>query len=178
MLLHYVIWARSAFQEAVSIMFENRQDAPSPSWAEARIVAAERLASQAGATFTAIRRHVYEVLLHAKEPLGAYYIVDRLDGIGCARPTTAYRALDWLEDLGLIRKIRSLSKYVALKSGPSDAPLAFVICRECGTTEQIELGPESQKLLSVFEARGFQTLNPTLEISGRCLEHHRSADDL
>ncbi len=157
-------------------MFENRQDASSSCSTEARIAAAEHRASQAGSALTPIRRHIYEILLQAEEPLGAYDIVGCLDGVGCARPTTAYRALDWLEDLGLARKIRSVSKYVALKSGPSDAPLAFIICQECGTTEQIALGSESQELLSVFETKGFQTLNPTIEVSGRCLEHRRPAD--
>jgi Fur family zinc uptake transcriptional regulator len=163
----------SALQEAVSTMLENRQDAPSSSRAEALVLTAEQLAQREGSAFTSIRRHVYEILLDADAPLGAYEIAGRLDGIGCARPTTAYRALDWLEHLGLIRKIRSVSKYVALKSAPRDAPLAFVICQECGTTEQIALGPESHELLSIFETCGFQTLNPTIEVSGRCTAHHR-----
>lgn len=158
-------------------MIENRQDAPSSSSTEATILAAERRAEQEGVTFTSIRRYVYAILLEADEPLGAYDIAGRLDGIGCTKPTTAYRALEWLEGLGLIRKIRSVSKYVALKSGPQDTPLAFVICQECGTTEQIALGPESHELLSAFEVNGFQAVNPTIEVSGRCIEHHRLADE-
>ena len=154
-----------------------RPNDPSPASAHALVRAAERLAQQAGTILTPIRRHVYEILLDAEEPLGAYDVVGLLDGVGSARPTTAYRALDWLEDLGLIRKIRSLSKYVALKSGACDEPLAFMVCQECGSTEQIALGPESQGLFAAFEARGFQTLDPTIEISGRCMEHQRPADE-
>ncbi|MCI4643411.1 MAG: transcriptional repressor, partial [Hyphomonadaceae bacterium] len=72
---------------------------------------AERSADQAGITLTRIRRHVYRMLLDADEPLGAYEIVDRLEGVGSAKPATAYRALSCLEVLGLVRKIKSLSKY-------------------------------------------------------------------
>ena len=158
-------------------MPEYHRDDPTPVSAQALILAAQRLVVQAGTAFTPIRRHVYEILLGAEEPLGAYDIVGRLDGIRCARPTMAYRALDWLKGLGLIRKIRSLSKYVALKSVPIDAPLAFVICQECGTTEQIALGSESWGLFAVFEARGFQTLDPAIEISGRRMDYHLSTDD-
>lgn len=138
---------------------------------EALLELAERSANQAGVAFTRIRRHVYQVLLDANEPLGAYDIVDCLEGIGCAQPATAYRALNCLENLGFVRKIRSISKYVALRTGPSESPLAFVVCRECGTAEQIALGQDSADIFLRAKARGYQDLDKTIELTGCCKDH-------
>ena len=120
---------------------------------------------------TRIRRHVYRLLLEAHEPLSAYHIAGRLDGIGSPKPATAYRALDCLEKIGLIKKIRSISKYVALRAGPSAAPLAFLICRECGSAEQVTAATESDALLQRAERSGFTQIDPIIELMGFCSQH-------
>lgn len=138
---------------------------------QALLLIAERTALRAGVTLTQIRRHVYSVLLDADAPLGAYDIVKTLDGVGAVAPVTAYRALNCLQELGLIHKIRSTAKYVALTSGPSDLPVAFVVCRECGTTEQIPLDLDPTRLLASAEAHGYGNIDPTIEITGFCQNH-------
>lgn len=132
---------------------------------------ADRAASRAGVRLTRVRRHVYRLLIEAGEPLSAYEIVDRLEGIACPKPPTAYRALECLERIGLVRKIRSISKFVALRSGPTDAPQAFLICRTCGSAEQVAATKESIALRERAERFGFTSLDPTIELIGRCSEH-------
>ncbi|MCI4643910.1 MAG: hypothetical protein MRY64_03920, partial [Hyphomonadaceae bacterium] len=63
------------------------------------------------------------------------------------------------------------SKYVALRTGPSEAPLAFVVCRDCGTAEQIPIDETSKTLFANALACGFQDLDATIEITGRCKGH-------
>lgn len=156
---------------------DGREDAAhSDTPRETLLQQAEQVAKQAGVSLTRIRRHVYELLLDADEPLGAYEVARSLEGVGSAKPATAYRALYFLEGLGLIRRIRSLSKFVALKSIAVAGPQAFVVCEECGTTEQIELGEESRALFAIVESAGFRNLDAAIELSGRCQDHSSSSD--
>ena len=135
---------------------------------------AEQTVRQSGRAFTRIRRHVYELLLYAEIPLGAYDMVDKLDGVGCAQPATAYRALYCLENLGLVRKIKSVSKYVPIARPHPEASIAFVVCRECGAAEQVTLELDSQPLLARARACGFQTLDLMIEFTGYCSDHQTS----
>lgn len=135
------------------------------------LVLAELAARESGTSFTAIRRHVYEVLLDADVPLGAYDILGTLEGVASTKPITAYRALDWLEALGLVRKIRSLAKYVALWTGPSHSPVAFLVCKECGLAEEVALGNEADRFLSVIAKKGYSAPDAVLEIIGCCAAH-------
>ena len=135
------------------------------------LLAAERIVSRSRRPFTRIRRYVYALLLQAGEPLGAYDIVESLEGVGCAQPATAYRALHFLEELGLIRKIKTVSKYVPVLNTHQNARVAFVICRECGTTEQVSLDIDCRRFMKRAEACGFQHLDMMIEFTGYCSSH-------
>ena len=135
------------------------------------MVEAERLANQIGERFTPIRRHVYKSLIGAPQPLGAYEILDMLDGIGAQKPPTVYRALDWLLKLGLIRKVSSISKFVALPQGQSTDPMAVLICRDCGKVDVMESNHPVTQLIDAAKGKGFKEVEATLEILGECDLH-------
>ncbi|WP_291076119.1 Fur family transcriptional regulator [Hyphomonas sp.] len=135
---------------------------------------AEQTIGKSGRAFTRIRRHVYELLLDAEMPLGAYDIMEKLEGVGCAQPATAYRALYFLENLGLIRKIKTVSKYVPIARPHPEASIAFVVCKECGAAEQVTLDLDNQRLLARAQACGFQTLDLMIEFTGYCSDHQTS----
>lgn len=99
----------------------------------------------------------------------AYEVVQRLGGIGAMNAPTAYRALDFLEALGLIRKITSLRKYVVLRSGPTHEPLVFGICEACGAVQEIEDTASLNSLVVNAQTAGFATRHLTVELKGLCL---------
>ena len=132
------------------------------------IAFAARLSAERGQVFTPIRQHVLKTLLESSCPLTAYDVLERLGGIGANNPPTAYRALDFLEDLGLIRKITSLRKYVVLRSGPTLGPVVFSICEACGKVREIEDSASLLTLAAQAKLSGFVTRHITVELRGIC----------
>ena len=135
---------------------------------ESLIEHAEKVAKLSNQRFTPIRRKVYTCLVNADRPIGAYDILEKLDGVGAALPPTVYRALDWLLELGLIRKISSISKYIALPQGQNFDTVALLVCRSCNKTEVINPGTSFQPIQAAANSSGFSDLESTLEIIGQC----------
>ncbi|MEP3653853.1 MAG: transcriptional repressor [Litorimonas sp.] len=132
---------------------------------------AEQVVEVKGGRFTAIRRHIYQLLLEAPHPLGAYEIIENLNGIGAQKPPTVYRALTWLIEHGLVAKIEYNSRYAALPIGIDADDLAFVICRECGDTDTFEAPGLSKSLHQTAKDRGYADTQMVMEIVGLCGGH-------
>lgn len=80
-------------------------------------------AERAGQRMTDSRRRVLELLVSAAEPLKAYELAERFHPDGrAAKPPTVYRALEFLERLGLLHRISSTSTYVAC-NGQAEGPM-------------------------------------------------------
>lgn len=133
---------------------------------------AENTIGQRGERFTAIRKHIYQVLLKAPHPLGAYDIIGSLKGVGAQKPATVYRALGWLIERGLAAKIACNSRYTAMPIGLEADSLVFVICRECGETDTIEAVDFSESLRKTATERGFAETQMVIEVIGLCREHN------
>ena len=84
-----------------------------------------------------------------------------------AKPPTVYRALDFLESLGLVHRIPSLSVYTACRGGDPTHAASFLICRCCGSAEEIQ--PDLYGLVSRASLqKGFEAASATLEVRGLC----------
>lgn len=132
---------------------------------------ARTISDAAGARFTRIREHVYRALLLASQPVGAYDILETLDGVGAQKPPTVYRALDWLIDMGLAHRIATVSKYVATPIQTPEQPIAYLLCRECGQAETIDAGPLAESLHQAVRDTGFCNEDTVIEITGLCHDH-------
>lgn len=132
---------------------------------------AEQMAFNHNSRFTPIRKHIYKCLLEAENPLGAYEILDMLDGIGASKPPTVYRGLDWLIEVGLAKKIESVAKYIAKTASDDTEQLALLLCETCGRAEPFDAGPVVQSLGAAAKSKGFQGHQTVIEIIGRCAEH-------
>ena len=95
---------------------------------------AEALCVERGQRLTPIRRKVLDVLLGSHKPLGAYEIIDRLAPKGPRpAPITAYRALDFLRENGLVHRIESRNAFIACVHNHAAGDLVvFLICERCG----------------------------------------------
>lgn len=133
---------------------------------------AEQIAKKANTRLTPLRRHIYKCLLQASQPLGAYEILDMLDGAGSPKPPTVYRSLEWLLELGLIRKVSSVSKFVALPKGQSFDPVAVLLCRDCGKVGILEADPSVDAMIGAAKQHGFENVEATVEILGKCASEH------
>jgi len=137
---------------------------------------AEQAIRLAGGRFTTIRKHIFQILLEAPHPLGAYDIIDRLNGIGAQKPPTVYRALTWLIDHGLAAKIAFNSRYTAMPIGVEANDIAFMVCKACGDMDTLEAPGISQSLHQSAKDRGFANTQTVIEIIGLCGERNGSCN--
>ena len=128
---------------------------------------AEKIALANGEKWTASRARVYELLLRAGGPVKAYDLIPAYADDRVAKPPTVYRALDFLETLGLVHRIPSLSAYTACHGGDPTHAASFLICQCCGSAE--EISPDLYGLVSRASLQhGFSATSATLEIRGHC----------
>src|SRR5947209_18114405 len=85
----------------------NRGSGDAMALAEARCI-------DRGQRLTAIRRKVLAALLDSHKALGAYDIIEQLSPSGLRlAPITTYRALDFLQENGLVHRIASRNAFIA-----------------------------------------------------------------
>ena len=130
---------------------------------------AESLAQAQGARLTPVRRRVLEILLEEHRALGAYDVLQRLAAEGFGnQPPVAYRALDFLVDLGLAHRIRRLNAFAAcMHPGEAHAP-AFLICRTCEAVAEAPAAPVLAALTKAARQSGFAIERSNIEAVGLC----------
>jgi Fur family transcriptional regulator, zinc uptake regulator len=137
---------------------------------EHMLARAEALASERGLALTPLRRQVYELVLKAHKPIGAYDLIDAMEPQRGARvpPTTVYRALDFLVENGLVHRIESKNAFVACCDAGKPHESQFLICDECGATLEIQGHEVASSLSASPPAHGFQVRHQVVELSGLC----------
>lgn len=140
----------------------------SPEETEAFLAVADEIAEARGQRMTRIRRKVLQLLIEAPEPAKAYDLLERLDGEGSAKPPTVYRALDFLQELGLAHKIESLNAYVACGHASHRHSAIFLICEKCGRAEELHSVTTTEALKSETKAAGFVLSRAVIEARGLC----------
>jgi Fur family transcriptional regulator, zinc uptake regulator len=137
---------------------------------------AEALCRERGQRLTPIRRSVLATLLASHKPLGAYEIIDRLAPKGPRpAPITAYRALEFLRENGLVHRIESRNAFIACVHNHAAGELvAFLICERCGAVGEASSAEVTTTLTTAARAAGFTPKSPIIEISGICT-HCRAA---
>ncbi len=107
----------------------------------------ESYCSENKVQLTPARRRVLEILLEHHKAMGAYDILALLsaEGLG-SQPPVVYRALDFLQDMGLAHKIESLNAYVACGHTNHAHSAVFIICDECGAAEELHAVATSEAL--------------------------------
>ena len=140
----------------------------SPQEADAFLAEAEDLVAAKGQKLTPIRRKVLHLLLESEEPAKAYDLLANLDGEGAAKPPTVYRALDFLQEMGLAHKIESLNAYVACGHANHEHSAVFLICQACGAAEELHATETSEALSKETSSAGFVIQNAVIEARGTC----------
>lgn len=140
----------------------------SPEETAAFLSVAEDIAAAHGQRLTRIRRKVLQLLIESPEPAKAYDLLGKLDGEGAAKPPTVYRALDFLQELGLAHKIESLNAFVACGHASHRHSAIFLICESCGRAEELHAPTITDTLDSETRAAGFKLTHAVIEMRGQC----------
>lgn len=130
---------------------------------------AEQICQRHQQRFTVIRRRVLELVWRQHKPVGAYEVLEALQQQeGRTAPPTVYRALDFLQQLGLVHRIASLNAFVgcANPSEPHDGQ--FLICETCRSLTELDVPAITTAIEESAAGSGFEPRRHTVEILGLC----------
>ena len=135
----------------------------------AGLARAEAVCRSGGERLTENRRAVLELLLAGHRPLGAYELVERFDWKGRRpAPTQIYRALSFLEGLGLVHRIASRNAYVACSDPAEGHGTVFLVCEQCDDVAEVPSAGLERTVHALAGAAGFELHSHVLEAAGRC----------
>lgn len=131
-----------------------------------------------GTRMTGKRKAVLSGLLSAGQALSAYELIDICrENLGeKLPPMSMYRILEFLDQEGLVHKLKLANRYVACTHITCDHQhevSQFLICVECYRVEETAI---SKSMLDSLKGNvkkvGFQLVSPQLEISCICGDCH------
>ncbi len=126
-------------------------------------------AAEHGVNLTETRRRVFELVVKAGRPVGAYRLLEAMQSKGTrVMPPTVYRALNFLQGKGLVHRIESLNAFVACKHVDGNHEKQFLICNKCGRTEELVDQEVANLLKERAKALGFTITQQTIELRGQC----------
>lgn len=141
---------------------------------ETGLAEAERRAKETGQRMTDNRRQVLEILLADHRPMGAYDILEKMtdDDGNQPGPPIAYRALDFLTQLGVVHRIDRLNAFIAcslgLKGDHCIGGDAFLICEKCRRVAELSADMLGKALQTAADSAGFAITGATVELVGLC----------
>jgi len=153
---------------------ENVRSFPAPDHDHAHCAAsalsrAEAICRAKNARLTALRQQVLAAVWESHRPIGAYDILARMNaGGGRAAPMAVYRALDFLQEQGLVHRIASLNAFVGCAQPGALHTAQFLICRDCHTAAEFDSAPLKDALARTIDASGFAVDSQIVEITGLC----------
>ena len=113
---------------------------------------------------------IYQSIRSKTAPQSAYEILDMIrTTLPNAKPMTVYRALSYLEDKGLVHKIRSNLTYTSCENATHEGRALFLICQQCKIVKEINIKQSLLQILGSFAQEvGFPSLGHSVEITGKC----------
>ncbi len=118
---------------------------------------------------TPIRELVLKLVWQSHKPLGAYEILPALAEAGFnSAPPTVYRALDFLQEQGLVHRIALLNAFIGCPHPGKSHHGCFLICRHCNTAVEAD-SRDAEALISQQASKlGFTTEQQSIEVLGCC----------
>ncbi len=135
---------------------------------------AEQICVERKQRLTDIRRHVLELVCTYSQPVGAYALLDDLRAEGrSAAPPTVYRALDFLQQQGLVHRLATNNTYLACAHPQTDHEGMFLVCSRCGFTQEVHTAAMMKTASDFAQDYDFRLEHAVVEITGLC---HRCQD--
>ena len=117
---------------------------------------------------------VMDALNAAKAPMSAYTILDELRDSGFRAPLQVYRAVEKLQQMGLVHRLESLNAFVACRhpACSKHETVIFMICNTCGIANEVTDSALARRLEKISEERNFSPASSTVELLGTCATCH------
>ena len=130
---------------------------------------ARDICKRSGARLTPIRERVLQLIWQSHQPLGAYELLAALSQDGHqAAPPTVYRALDFLQQHGLVHRIASLNAFVGCPHAGRAHTGCFLICQSCRNVLELTDKEISAAIEQQSQRQGFKIDHVIVEIAGQC----------
>ena len=111
---------------------------------------------------------VLDSLKQARQPLGAYSLLDKLREKGLKAPLQVYRTLDQLEKIGLVHRIETLNAWTLCCEEKHECTPIFAICDDCGTVTEHLDKTLFDNIVALPVSGGFMPNRTVVEIHGKC----------
>lgn len=137
-----------------------------------RLQQAEARCLEQGMRLTTIRKQVLELLLRHEGGVKAYQLLDEMKAVHeQSTPPTVYRALEFLQDAGLVHRLDSLNAYVACHiEQPQHQHGLLLVCPLCHAVSEIDDPEVCHLLADRIRLAGHQLQGNCLEIKAVCGE--------
>lgn len=133
------------------------------------ISTAEQLCTKRGVQLTPIRHKILELIWNSHKAIKAYDLLDQIRPINdAAKPSTVYRALDFLLEQGLIHRVESLNAFVGCRSSGTQHDQLLLICTTCHNVEERAAPNVFHALADEMQNATFKPQRKTIEIHGLC----------
>lgn len=150
-----------------------------------RLNLAKLQCQQEGVRFTVLRQQIYQLILEADKPVGAYDLITELQKIRTedallseqhtktgpsknVAPPTIYRSLDFLLDQGLIHQLASINAYIPCCHPRLQHTAAFLICTNCQGVQECSSLPVQEMMTFASNDVGFKVAHSVIELQGVC----------
>lgn len=131
--------------------------------------AAKTLCKEQHLRLTPVRELVLRLIWQSHKPLGAYDLLPALAEAGFnSAPPTVYRALEFLQEQGLVHRLASLNAYMGCSHPGTYHSGCFFICESCQQALEINAQPIQDSLQQQAEVMNFEILKETIEVLGIC----------
>ena len=119
--------------------------------------------------FTSLRKRILELVWARHEPVKAYDLLSELQKEDkSAKPSTIYRTLDFLLDLGLVHKIHRQNAFVGCVNPKEDRPSFFLVCNNCHKVSEKHDEEYFKLIKSISKRYQFKLRDTSFEIEGLC----------
>ena len=130
---------------------------------------ADRICLARGVRLTDRRRRVLELIWRNHDVVTAYQLLEDLQREDPkAKPPTVYRALEFLQDNGLVHRIESMNGFTRCEDPGHASSGQFLICTQCGAVAELQAPGLVEALNDACVAQGFTPRSHTIEVRGRC----------
>ena len=120
-----------------------------------------------GFRVTPQRLAIHETLVDLDRHVRAEEVLNAVSGrLPNVSLPTVYSALEALEEAGLVRRVAAGRGAALYDARPADHH--HMVCRRCGSVEDLDAGVELETVLGVAAARGFSPDDAEVVVHGLC----------
>lgn len=140
------------------------------------VATAEKICAAKHVNLTPLRKRVLEIVWRQHEPIGAYDILAELaKDRDKAAPPTVYRALEFLQEAGLVHRLDTLNAFLGCDRPEDEHAGQFLVCSRCRHVAEISDSLVNRALRERASSLGFVLRTSVVEIKALCAECARGS---